>query len=98
MIDFNNAYIGYWQAPNFYIDGFEFSANGNTRGMGIVLPGVNSHVTVRRSKFHGITNGYIGGNNAHFFITSTGPDTQGKYWSFQDNEFYDVNIGYGILV
>ena len=97
VIDFNDAYINYWNASNFYLDGFELAVNGNARGMGFVVPGSNSNITVRRNKFHGITSGYQGGNNAHFFITSTGPGTQGKYWSFQDNEFSDVNIGYGLL-
>lgn len=94
IIDFNDAYLDYWSSTNLYLDGFEFAVNGNARGFGIVTPGTNSHVTVRRSKFHGITTGYSGGNNAFFFMTRGG---QGKYWSFQDNEMFNVNNGYGIL-
>jgi len=97
IIDFNDAYINIWETTNLYIDGFEFALNGNQRGLGLVLPSSGSHVTIRRSKFHGITTGYVGGNNSHVFITRTSPGTQGGYWAIQDNEFYDVNQGYGVL-
>jgi hypothetical protein len=97
VIDFNGAYINYWDGDNMYLDGFEFMVDGNERGMGVVVAGGSSNVTVRRNTFHGIIGGWNGGNNALFFITSASAGNEGSYWSFQDNVFHDVDVGYGIL-
>lgn len=94
-LDLANAYISiYSGGSNTYFDGFEINVNGTRAGKGIVIDSAASNVTFRRIKAHGISNGYTGGNNALFFIARAGV---GVNWSFQDNELYNVNSGYGLL-
>jgi len=97
VIDMKAAHFTIWNGTHTYIDGIEFNINGNPRGMGFMTSSDADHVTYRKNKFHGITNGYDGGNNAHVFLTKVSSGQQGSYWSFQDNEFYDINRGYGVL-
>ncbi len=95
VIDMAGAQLSiYSGGSNTYFDGLEFNINGNARGMGISIDSSANNATFRRNKLHNITNGYTGGNNALIFITR---DTVGSYYSFQDNEFWDVFQGYGLL-
>ena len=89
------AFLGMYSiANNAYFDGFDFNVNSNLRGMGIVISSSSSNVTFRRNKIHGITTGSTSANNALIFFASNGV---GNYSALQDNEFYNVNTGYGIL-
>lgn len=95
VINMAAAYLAiYGGGTNTYFDGLEFNINSNSRGMGILIDSNASNVTFRRNKFHGITNGYGGGNNAFIFIARA---NVGNYYSIQDNEMSDVNEGYGVL-
>jgi hypothetical protein len=95
IIDLGLAYISiYGGGDNAYFDGLEFNLNSNSRGMGFQISSSANNVTFRKNKFHGLTTGYVGGNNSLIFISK---NKQGSYWSFQDNEMYDVNNGYGVL-
>ena len=85
----------YAGGDDLYFDGLEFDVNGNASGMGIQIDSSASRVTFRRNKLHGITNAATGGNNSLIFISKA---DVGNYWTFQDNEFFDVvENGYGIL-
>lgn len=91
----HDAYISiYGGGHNTYFDNLEFDISGNARGMGVTIDSSAKHVTFRRNRFYGITNGFVGGNNAHIFFTR---NTVGQFHSVQDNEWSDVNIGYGLL-
>jgi hypothetical protein len=78
---------------NIYLDGLDVRAP-NARGMGIKIASSNNNVVFRRNKFSGIVGGVPGGNNALVFINLWGT---GQNYVFQDNEFTDVDRGYGIL-
>lgn len=94
VIDMADAYLAIYSGhSNTYFDGLEVVAL-NSRGMGILIDSGANHVTFRKNKMHGISNGYTGGNNALVFISKA---NAGNYYSFQDNEFSNVNEGYGIL-
>lgn len=94
VIDLAQGYVNLDLGDNRYFDGIEFNVNGNDRGTGFRIASGASNVTFRKTKIHGISNGYIGGNNALIMITASG---KGNYWSFQDNIGYDVNMGYWLL-
>lgn len=95
VIDLNRAYIAiYSGGSNTYFDGLDININQSARGMGVQIGSSANNVTFRRNKIHGITTGYVGGNNACIFVSK---NKVGVNWSFQDNEMFDVNSGYGIL-
>lgn len=95
VINLQPAYIHiYSGGSNLYFDKLEFNVTGNARGKGVQIDSGGSNVTFRKNTFHGITNGYIGGNNALLFIGDAG---KGNFWSIQDNIGYDVNLGYWLL-
>lgn len=83
---------------NLYVDGFEIDtidtpATTEYR-MGFRIGSLSNNVTFRKNKFHNMS--YTEGpyNQSAIMISR---DKVGKYWSFQDNEFYDLHGGYGIL-
>lgn len=83
---------------NFYVDGFDVhtiktSETAEMR-MGFRLGALSSNVTFRNNKFHSLTGNGQSLNQSAIMISR---DASGKYWSFQDNEFYDIYNGYGIL-
>ncbi len=77
-----------------YLDGLDIRSDGNHRGMGIKIASIKENVVLRRNKFSGIRGGSEGGNNALVFINLWG---LGTHYAIQDNEFSDVDTGYGIL-
>ena len=89
-------------ADNFYFEGFEImrvntpawtDADGEQR-MGIRIGSACNNVTFRNNIIHSIaqTSGSL--NQSAIMISA---DASGKYWSFQNNEFYGLNKAYGIL-
>ena len=95
VFDLSKAYLDiYAGGSHTYFDGLQFNINSNSKGKGVAINSRANHVTFRKNKFTGITNGYIGGNNSCIFITR---DNVGSYYSIQDNEFSNVNEGYGLL-
>lgn len=86
--------IGGGDISNIYLEGLDFDVNGNERGMGMTIASKSNHVVLRNNRMHGITNGFVGGNNALVFLTNSGP---GYDFAIQDNEMFDVNQGYGLL-
>ena len=95
VLDLSRAYIAIYQGgSNTYFDGLEIDVNKTSRGMGVQIASSANNVTFRNNIAHGITTGYVGGNNACFFVSK---NKVGLYWAFQDNEMFDVNSGYGIL-
>jgi hypothetical protein len=84
----------YDQTDNLYLDGFEFNANGNTRGIA-VSASTASNMTFRRNTFHGVTRSHPGGNVSLLFLTGGG----GVNNVIQDNVFDGRigGVGYGIL-
>lgn len=77
-----------------YLDGIDFRSDGNARAIGLTIASAKDNVVVRRSEFSGITGGSQGGNNALIFIRKWG---LGHNYAIQDNNFRDVDVGYGIL-
>lgn len=95
VFDMSAADLGiFFGGTHTYFDGLEFIMN-TPRGRGITIDSDVSHVTFRRNKLHGITKGFSGGNSSTLMIARG--SSAGSYYSFQDNEMYDVNVGYGIL-
>lgn len=86
----------YFEGPgrDIWLDGFHFRSDGNVRAMGMNISSIKRNVVIRRNKYSGITGGSSVGNNALIFF---------RYWAtggrfaIQDNEFSDVDVGYGIL-
>ncbi|MBK9394344.1 MAG: right-handed parallel beta-helix repeat-containing protein [Uliginosibacterium sp.] len=85
-------------ANNFYFDGFEVSTVNTDAGkefrMAIRIGSLSNNVTIRKSVFHGISATEGHSNQSAIMISA---DASGKYWSIQDNEFYDIHKAYGIL-
>ena len=83
---------------DIYFDGLAFKSDGNTTRsdgpIGIKVASSKDNVVLRRCKLSGITGGTEGGNNSLFFINLWG---FGMHYAIQDNEFSDVDTGYGIL-
>lgn len=88
------------RADNFYLDGFEIhnidTSASNEYRMGVRIGGASSNVTFRNNKFHTITSTQ-GSYNQSAVMISRDASVQGRYWSFQDNEFYNISGAYGIL-
>jgi hypothetical protein len=85
-------------ANNLYVDGFEIDtintpASSENR-MGFRVGSSSNNVTFRKNKFHNMTYTEGSYNQSAIMISR---DKVGKYWAFQDNEFYDLHGGYGIL-
>lgn len=77
-----------------YIDGLDFRSELNPRSMGMNITSGKVNTVIRRNNFSGITGGEIGGNNALIFLRK---QASGNRFVIQDNEFSDVDEGYGIL-
>lgn len=79
---------------SLWLDGLDFRSDGNERSMGINVSSGKENVVIRRNNFSGITGGEAGGNNALLFFRK---QAAGNRFVVQDNEFSDVDMGYGIL-
>ncbi len=83
---------------NLYIEGFDIDTidtNADTEHrMGFRIGSLSNNVTFRKNKFHHITPTDGSLNQSAIMISH---DAAGKFWSFQDNEFYDLGNAYGIL-
>lgn len=84
---------------NFYLDGFDVKnilgpVEQESRNA-FKLTGSSSDVTIRKSSFHNLAASSGSYNQSAVMLTRD--DTSGAYWSIQDNYFYDIHQGYGIL-
>ncbi|RYY77035.1 MAG: right-handed parallel beta-helix repeat-containing protein [Gammaproteobacteria bacterium] len=83
---------------NFYVDGFDINTINTDAAtemrMGFRVGSLSSNVTFRKNKFHNLSATSGSYNQSAIMIAH---DAHGKYWSFQDNEFYDLYNAYGIL-
>ena len=85
-------------ADNFYFDGFEvksvYTDAASEHRMGIRIGALSNNVTIRKSIFHDIPSSSGSDNQSALMISA---DASGKYWSFQNNEFFGIHGAYGIL-
>ncbi len=79
---------------DFWMEGLNFHAT-NARGQGINISSSKTNVVFRRNIFSDLTQGFEKGNSAHVFVRR---HAYGYNFTFQDNVFRDVPLGYGILV
>jgi len=80
--------------PNLWLDGFHFKSDGNARSMGMNIGSNKSNVVIRRNIYSGITGGTRGGNNGLIMFRKQGSGTN---YMIQENEFRDVDVGFGII-
>lgn len=85
-------------ANNLYVDGFDIDTidtpAASENRMGFRIGSLSNNVTFRKNKFHNMSYTEGSYNQSAIMISR---DKLGKYWAFQDNEFYDLHGGYGII-
>ena len=95
-LDLSTAYIQlYGGTDNFYFSGFNVVNIVNCLRYGIRIDSDTDNITFYKNTFHGLTP-LAGTNNQSAIMISRG-DRVGSSWAFQNNEFYDIRHGYGIL-
>ncbi|MES2935107.1 MAG: putative Ig domain-containing protein, partial [Pseudomonadota bacterium] len=86
------------EGDNLYIEGFDIDTINTDAAtefrMGFRIGSLSNNVTFRKNKFHNISPTGGSYNQSAIMISRDAP---GKYWSFQDNEFYNLGTAYGIL-
>lgn len=85
---------------NFYVDGFEIQniTAGPTASeyqKAFQIGSSASNVTFRNNVFHNLP--ATAGSYNQSAIMIGRDNTSGLNWAFQNNEFYDINVGYGLL-
>ena len=96
VVDLGTGYIQlYGGSDNTYFSGLTFQNITNCYRYGIRIDSDASNMTFYKNVFRGLTP-LSGHNNQSAFMLSRGP-SPGNYWSFQNNEFYEIRHGYGII-
>jgi hypothetical protein len=98
VLDFSYGHLAiYGGQNNTYFDGFEVTPmNPPGSAYGIQIDSNATNVTFRRLKMHNLP-ATTGSNNQAAIRISQGGDTPGTYWAIQDNTFYDIHHGFGII-
>src|SRR5690606_3103221 len=95
ILDMSRGYLNAdTGVDNFYFEGFEVTNMSTPERFGLRLTGSSSNVTIRNNVFHGIPASTGSNNQSALMMTRA---SSGSRWSIQNNQFYDIHHGYGII-
>jgi hypothetical protein len=96
-----NYWFGDSTTDNLYIEGLEVTPIDNPTGtenrFGFRVVGSSDDVVFRRNHFHNMTHS-TGSHNQAFIMATGVQDVRGRYWVIAENEFENVNHGYGSII